>query len=99
MSGHHLRNPINVTVSFDGEEPTLLKNQRVSYDALGNILLAPLLESLTQQGFEVDGQVLYFSDKDKNYVLAGKYPLPGTAAVPNDELDQSRPLQIKLRAS
>ena len=102
FNGTQRRNPVNVTVSFDGEaQPTLLKNQKVSYDGKGDILLAPLLETLVGQGFDFDGQfVSYYSDKDLSYVHLGRCPVDSSQAITTEDLNQaSQPLQIKLRVS
>ena len=88
-----------MTIGFDGEDqPTLLKNQRIYYDTNGDILLAPLLDTLGQQGFDFENWVVtYFSDKDQNNVFVSKYPVPADSTIPIGDLTPSNPLQIKLR--
>jgi hypothetical protein len=67
----------------------------LDYD--GNILLLPLLQIVENEGFKVHNHVVsYFSDKDKAFVHVGKYPVDNQANVEPRELDETRPLRIRL---
>lgn len=66
-------------------------------DFEGNILLLPLLQAVEKEGFKVDNHMVsYFSDKEKAFVHVGKYPLDNEANVEPRELDETRPLRIRL---
>ena len=69
-------------------------------DIDGNILLSPLLQTVENEGFRVDSHVVsYFSDKDKAFVHVGKYPVNNQTSVEPRELDETRPLRIRLTPS
>ena len=68
---------VNVSIGLDDDDqPTLLKNQTVLRDSLsGDILLPPLLESIQKQGFDFGNSLItYWSEADKQFAFAGKYP-------------------------
>ena len=44
-----------MTLEYEGKEKYILKNQRVEYDSQSNLLLAPLIERVKEQGFEAKG--------------------------------------------
>ena len=65
----------------------------------GNVLLAPLLDNIKQQGFSIQNHVVsYFSVTDKAWIFVAKDPVPEDYIIQLSDLDQSNPtLQIKLR--
>ena len=66
-------------------------------DVYGNILLSPLLQTVENEGFRVYNHVVsYFSDTDKAFVHVGKYPVDNQTSVEPRELDETRPLRIRL---
>jgi hypothetical protein len=87
---------IKVTLEYE-EYPsskTLFKNQPVTYDLCGNILLAPILEKLSGDGgFKIESHsISYYSAVDGAFVFAGKDPIPDTFAISSDEFDLIGPL-------
>ena len=66
-------------------------------DIYGNILLSPLLQTVENEGFSVHNHVVsYFSDKDKAFVHVGKYPVDNQTSIEPQELDETRPLRVRL---
>ena len=69
----------------------------MSYDSNGNLLLAPLLANIENEGFELQNHVVnYYSDNDKAFVHVGKFPIQETSSVEMLELDPNKPLRIRL---
>jgi len=65
---------------------------------MGNLLLAPLIESIKSDGFHVAGHVIsYFSASENMFVFVGCDPIPEQSTMQIFELDTNNPLQIKLR--
>lgn len=62
-------------------------------------MLAPLIESIKDQGFSIRNHVVsYFSQTDRAYVFVAKDPIPEDYIILMSDLDKSNPnLQIKLR--
>lgn len=87
---------IKVTLEYEGNpsSKTLFKNQPVSYDPRGNLLLAPILKTLSDEGgFRIESHsISYFSIADEVFVFAGKDPIPDDFAVQSSELDLDKPL-------
>ena len=87
-----------MTLEYEGKEKYILKNQRVEYDSQSNLLLAPLIERVKEQGFEAKGHVItYYSVSDHAFVFVNKDPIPSDFSVSLDEIDITKPLHIKLR--
>ena len=76
----------------------MLKNQKIELDRQGNLLLAPLLENISELGgFDFNGQsVQYFSVADKAFVFAGKYPIRADQFIDKNDIDHAGPLLLKM---
>jgi len=97
----HAKNTFNVSVSYEGGDgATLLKGQEVKRDPkTGDIFLAPLVDSIRDQGFDLTGcMVLYWSEAEKVYVFAGVFPaIKLNQKISMAELNAQNVIQIKLR--
>ena len=78
----------------EGFEKTLLKNQRLTFNEDGHVLLANLLDNITELcDFDFSKQIVkYYSASDKMFVVAGKYPLPEDIFIEKSDLDPVEPL-------
>ena len=88
----------NVQVdSEDVEGTTLLKNQQVPRDQDGSVFLTPLVNSLSQKGFNTDNcRLQYWSDSDQAWVLVGCTPLQPDVKISMQELNAQNLIKIKL---
>lgn len=72
-----------MSIGYGQEEDTLFKNLKVQRDASGDILLAPLLESVRSNGIDVNNSsVTYWDAVNKTYVFVGKYPVAPDSKIP-----------------
>ena len=98
--------PFRIKVTFEYEEEenpeskTIFKNQKVDLDEENNILLAPLIERIKEQGFKIQNHVIsYYSFSDKAYIFVAKDPIPKDYIIAMSDLEQNNPtLQIRLRS-
>ncbi len=89
---------LNVTLEYEGKPKTLFKNKKVTFDADGGILLAPLLDQIKESGFSLAGHVVsYYSHSDKILVFIGKDPISEDFSIMPYELNPQEPLAINLR--
>ena len=90
---------MTLTLEYEGKEDRFIfKNQKASYDECNNLLLAPLINAIREQGFESKNHsVLYFASSYNAFVFVAKDPIPESANITLDEIDVSKPIRIKLR--
>lgn len=90
---------MTLTLEYEGtDDKCIFKNQKASYDSSCNLLLAPLINAMREQGFDSRGHsVLYFANSFNAFVFVGKDPIPESACIALDEIDISKPIRIKLR--
>lgn len=90
---------VTLTLEYEGKEDRFIfKGQKAAYDSHNNLLLAPLINAVREQGFESRGHsVLYFASSFNAFVFVAKDPIPDSAAIALDEVDLSKPLRVKLR--
>ena len=75
----------------------LFKDLRVTRDGGGQILLAPILNNIHEQGLDLHAKcVTYFSETDKTFVFVGKIPVQPETTV---EANAQNTVQIKLRST
>jgi hypothetical protein len=67
----------------------LFKNQKVHYDKFGNILLAPIITKIKNEGglTTANHSISYYSPVDKVLVFVGKDPIDENSSINIDELD------------
>ena len=67
-------------------------------DETGDILLAPLAESIRQKGFNIDNSFIDFYDQEDGWVGGACTPIPQDAKIPIDTAVSAKNLiQINLR--
>ena len=87
-----------MTIEFEDNHnsKTLFKNKKITYNPSGYILLAPLLESIKDEGIDMKNHIVsYYSHVDKVFVHVGKDPIKHseqTSAIHPFELDSKKPL-------
>lgn len=91
---------LNVTIEYEDKvgRKHLFKNRNVQYDNDNNILLAPLLENIKEEGFNMANHIVsYYSHTEKVLVFVGKDPVKPDSSIMPSELDPSTPLLISLK--
>jgi hypothetical protein len=90
---------LTVSLEYDSKDDKFIfKRQRLTYDMQGNVLLAPLINQIREQGFDAKGHsVMYYSEQDSAYIFVHKDPVPESACIALEELDVSKPIKIKLK--
>ena len=94
---------INLQIDWErktGEDSVLVKNQRIEYDAQGNVLLANLLHNIQDLGMDLNSDQLisFFSEVLKTYKMIGRFPILPHQVISRNEIDMSQGL-IKLKLS
>jgi hypothetical protein len=75
---------LNVTIEYEDKigRKHLFKNRNVQYDTFGNILLAPLLENIKEEGFNMANHIVsYYSHTEKVLVFVGKEPIRPDSSI------------------
>ena len=79
------------------EEKTLVRNQLVTFDELGEFKLNDLLEQVHNQGYNLRGKLVsYFSVRDQVEVLVGRFPVSESHKVKSGDVRLDGVFLVKL---
>ena len=89
---------INVTIEQENRaEKTMFKNKSIVFDANNNLLVAPLLQSIKDDGFNLKEHTInYYSNSDQAFIFLGKDPIAETSSIEIFELDPQQALRLKI---
>jgi len=89
---------INVTIEQENKaDRTMFKNKSIVLDSNNNLLIAPLLQSIKDDGFNLKEHTInYYSNSDEAFIFLGKDPIAETVSIPIFERDPQQALRIKI---
>ena len=91
---------INLQIISSEDDRVLFKDQMISLDSMGNLMLADLLHTIQGLGMDLNNNLLisFYSDLEEIYIMAGRDPISEKFVIRREEIDWSQGL-LKIRIS